>query len=61
MTGTSRKWNPPVQLPDIPLIPLQHLEDRESTVRQKRQTDKHSALPTAYCDGVDEIGCYQVF
>ncbi len=33
-------------------------QDVDSAGREKRQADS-SSKPT-YCDGVDEIGCYQV-
>ena len=70
-----RRLKPPSNLPEIPFIPrlmstssseTEEMmkvadgddQDVDSAGREKRQADS-SSKPT-YCDGVDEIGCYQV-
>ena len=71
-SSKSRSPKPPSVLPDIPYIPHlplteERIEDQEEELkesngnRDKRQTGQESATakPT-YCDGVDEIGCFQV-
>ena len=70
-SSKSRSPKPPSVLPDIPYIPhlplteerMENQEEEKESIgnRDKRQAGPESATakPT-YCDGVDEIGCFQV-
>ena len=37
------------------------VEENDQSPRDKRQAGSDTQSKTTYCDGVDEIGCYQVF
>nr|CAG4638464.1 EOG090X06KU [Cyclestheria hislopi] len=60
--SSSRLLIPPRNLPEMPFIPLPTSSEQE-TSRTRRQAANATASTTskpAYCDGVDEIGCFQV-
>nr|CAG4643221.1 EOG090X06KU [Ilyocryptus agilis] len=62
----NKNAKPPSNLPDLPYVPTwserQTPAETESTGRDKRQagSDSSASSKATYCDGVDEIGCFQV-